>query len=70
MTETMLHYLDDNGRIIFQKKMDVDPMAIHTYNITDPNYINNKLINIMYMVSSNQDHILVYKGMNLCWALK
>ena len=30
----------------------------------------NKLINLMYMISTNSDHILVYKGMNLVWAIK
>jgi hypothetical protein len=66
----MLHYLDDNGKVVFQKKLDIEPMAIHLYNIEDKNYVNNKLINIMYMISSHQDHILVYKGTNLSWALK
>lgn len=66
----MLHYLEDNGKVIFQKKLDIEPMAIHVYGIEDKNYVNNKLINIMYMISSTQDHVLVYKGTNLVWALK
>lgn len=70
LTESMIHYLEDNGKVIFQKKLDIEPMAIHTFNIEDKNYANNKLINIMYMISSHQDHILVYKGTNLAWVLK
>jgi Bardet-Biedl syndrome 9 protein len=70
LSETMLHLLDDNGKFLFQKKLDYEPMAIHAFNIEDPNYCQNKLINMMYMISTNSDHILIYKGISLCWAVK
>ena len=70
LTETMLHLVDDNGKLLFQKKLDIEPMAIYPYSIRDPDYATNKLINIMYMVSTDSDHILIYKGLNLAWTVK
>jgi len=70
LTDSFLTLLDENGKIIFQKKLDFDPMAIHCYNIEDPGYCSNKLINMMYMISTSSDHVMIYKGLNLVWALK
>jgi Bardet-Biedl syndrome 9 protein len=70
VTETMLHLLEDNGKVLFQKKLDFEPMALCVYNIEDPNYSANKNINLMYAISTESDHILVYKGLNLAWAAK
>lgn len=70
LSDTMLHLLDDNGKFIFQKKLDIEPMALNVYNIEDPNYSQNKLINLMYMLSTASDHLLIYKGLNLAWAVK
>lgn len=70
MTETMLHLLSDNGQILFQKKLDYEAIAMRVYNIEDKNYQQNKQINIMCMISSHMDHILVYKGPSLSWACK
>lgn len=71
LSETMLTLLDDNGKFLFQRKLDYEPMAIFGYNIEDVSgYSQNKMINMMYMISTNSDHVLVYKGVNLAWALK
>jgi Bardet-Biedl syndrome 9 protein len=70
LTETMLHLLEDSGKIIFQKKLDYEPMSLYVYNIEDPNYSPNKQINLMYAIATHSDHILVYKGLNLVWAIK
>jgi Bardet-Biedl syndrome 9 protein len=70
ITETMLHLLEDNGKILFQKKLDFEPMSVYVYNIEDSNYSANKNINLMYAISTDSDHILVYKGLNLVWAAK
>ncbi len=70
LSETTLHLLDDNGKLLFQKKLDCEPMSIYPYSIKDSNYIQNKWINIMYMISTDSDHILIYKGLELAWAVK
>jgi Bardet-Biedl syndrome 9 protein len=70
ITETMLHLLEDTGKVLFQKKLDFEPMSLHVYNIEDSNYSPNKHINLMYAISTESDHILVYKGLNLVWAAK
>jgi Bardet-Biedl syndrome 9 protein len=70
LTESILHLVDENGKLLFQKKLDFEPMAIYSYNITDPNYTPNKFINLMYIISTDQNHLLIYKGTNLSWAIK
>lgn len=70
LSETMIHLISDNGQLYFQKKLDFDTLALHCYNIEDPKYSPNKQINIMQMISSTSDHIMVYKGTSLAWALK
>ena len=70
LCETTLHLIDDNGKLLFQKKLNCEPMAIYPYSITDPNYTQNKWINIMYMISTDSDHLLIYKGLELAWAVK
>ncbi len=103
LTETHVFLLDDNGKILYQKKLDYEPMSIHVYNI-DTNYLNmsnnllstnnsnnqnnilnnnsnnnqnnfnsycvNKAINLMYMISSIMEHVFVYRGLELVWAVK
>ena len=71
LTENMIFLLDDNGKLIYQKKFDFDPLAFHAYNIDlNSGYVQNKSINIMYMISSTLDHVLVYRGLDLVWAIK
>jgi len=94
LTETHVFLLDDNGKLMYQKKLDYEPMTLHVYNI-DQNYLNmcnsfinnnsnlnsqnqsnfnpysiNKAINLMYMISSAMDHVFVYRGLELVWAVK
>jgi Bardet-Biedl syndrome 9 protein len=70
LTETMLHLLEDSGKVLFQKKLDYEPMSLYVYNVEDPNYSPNKQVNLMYAIATQSNHILVYKGLNLAWALK
>lgn len=70
MTETMIHVISDTGKILYQKKLDIDPMALHVYNIDDTNYNQNKFFNAMMLLGTSLDHILVYRGIELAWALK
>lgn len=70
LSETLLNLLDSNGKIFYQKKLDYEPMAFRVYNVTDPNYVPNKLFDLMCMISSSLNHVLVYKGVNLAWAVK
>ncbi len=98
LTETHVFLLEDNGKLIYQKKLDYEPMSLHVYNI-DQNYLNtsnsfnsnpansngvginqtqssfnsysvNKTINLMYMISSIMEHVFVYRGLELVWAVK
>lgn len=97
LTETHIFLLDDNGKLIYQKKLDYEPMSLHVYNI-DQSYLNmsnnynnnlnlngtgnnqaqnslnaysiNKSINLMYMISTVMEHIFVYRGLELVWAVK
>jgi Bardet-Biedl syndrome 9 protein len=98
LTETHVFLLDDNGKLIYQKKLDYEPMSLHVYNI-DQNYLNmsnnlnynsanlngpannqaqnnfnaytvNKAINLMYMISTVMEHVFVYRGLELVWAVK
>ena len=66
----MLHLVDDNGKLLYQKKLDFEPMSLLAYNIEDIKYQQNKTINLMYMLATSNDHVLVYKGQELAWALK
>lgn len=70
MSETMVHLLSDNGQILFQKKLDFEAIAMKIYNVEDPKYQPNKQINLMQMLSTHQNHIMVYKGPYLSWSLK
>ena len=70
LSETMLSLLDSNGKFLFQKKLDFEPMSLHAYNVEDPNFSQGKGLNCMYMISSCSDHILVYKSSSLAWAVK
>ena len=70
LTETMMHLLSDNGQLLFQKRLDYETMAMNCYNIEDSKYQTNKHINIMQMLSTNSDHLMVYKGTDLSWVLK
>lgn len=69
--ETIIHILNDNGVLMYQKKLDYECFAIYPYNIEDlTNYQVNKQFNGMLMASTHQNHILVYKGPKLSWAAK
>lgn len=70
MTDTMIFVLSDNGSILYQKKLDFEAITSHIYNIDDSGYQQNKQVNFMQLVSTSNDHIMVYKGPNLAWALK
>lgn len=70
LSETMLNLLDSDGRILYQRKLDYEPMCIKAYNITDENYKVNRVFDLMVMVSTSLNHLLIYKGYNLAWAAK
>lgn len=72
LTESAIFLLDDNGKLLYQKKLDFEPLSLFVYNI-DPNianYAQNKSINLMYMISSIFEHIFVYRGLEMVWAMK
>ena len=70
LAETILFVINDNGVILYQKKLDFEAITSFIYNIEDTKYNLNKYINFMQMISTTNDHVLVYKGPNLAWALK
>ena len=70
LSETLLNIVDSNGKILYQRKLDYEPMTLKAYNITDDKYIPNKQCDIMCMIATNSNHILIYKGINLVWAVK
>ena len=70
LSETLLNLIDSNGKILYQRKLDFEPMTFKAYNITDDKYVPNKIFDLMCMVATNANHILIYKGINLAWAVK
>ena len=70
LSETMLNLINENGNLVYQKKLDYEPRTFYAYNITDPKYQTNKLFDLMCMISTSSNHILIYKGTVLSWAVK
>ena len=70
LSETLLNLIDSNGRITYQRKLDFEPMTFKVYNITDEKYVQNKIFDLMCMIATSANHILIYKGINLAWAVK
>lgn len=93
LCESLVFLLDDNGKILYQKKLDYEPMTLYVYNIdnclntgsasfniannlggsisSNANSNNlNKAINVMYMISSVMEHVFIYRGLELVWAVK
>ena len=70
LSETMLNLIDESGKLTYQKKLDFEPLTFKVYNITDEKYVLNNIFDLMCMVSSTQNHVLIYKGINLVWAFK
>lgn len=70
LTDTVVFMVNTNGQIVFQKKMDYEPLTCFIYNIEDTNYVLNKSINIMQMIASDNGHVMIYKGSTLSWAFK
>ena len=54
----------------YQKKLDFEPLAFKVNNITDDKYKINGYLDLMCMVASTKNHVLIYKGINLVWAFK
>ena len=70
LSETLLNLIDSNGVIIYQKKLDFEPMCFYAYNITDEKYEKNNIFDIMCLISSTYHHIMIYKGFQLAWVAK
>ena len=70
LSETMLNLINENGNLKYQKKLDFEPRTFYAYNITDPKYQTNKIFDLMCMISTSSNHILIYKGIALAWAVK
>lgn len=70
LSETMIYVLSDTGSVIYQKKLDYETITSYIYNIDDSGYQLNKQINFMQLISTINNHIMVYKGNTLAWALK
>ena len=70
LSETLLNLIDSNGVLLYQKKLDFDPMCFYAYNITDENYEKNNVFDLMCLISSTYHHIMIYKGFQLAWVTK
>ena len=70
LTETLLNLIDSNGVLLYQKKLDFEPMCFYAYNITDDNYKKNQVFDLMCLISSTYHHIMIYKGFQLAWVAK
>lgn len=70
LSETLLNLINENGQLTYQKKLDFEPMCFYAYNITDPKYQPNQIFDLMCLISSTYQHILVYKGFELSWVTK
>ena len=67
LTETLLNLINSNGTLLYQKKLDFEPMCFFAYNITDDDYIKNQKFDLMCLISSTYHHIMIYKGFQLAW---
>jgi hypothetical protein len=65
LSETLLNLIDSNGNLLYQKKLDFEPMCFYAYNITDENYTKNQIFDLMCLISSTYHHIMIYKGFQL-----
>ena len=70
LSETLLNLINSNGTLLYQKKLDFEPMCFNAYNITDDNYIKNQIFDLMCLISSTYHHIMIYKGFQLAWVAK
>ena len=70
LSETLLNLINSNGTLLYQKKLDFEPMCFYAYNITDENYTKNQIFDLMYLISSTYHHIMIYKGFQLAWVAK
>ena len=70
LSETLLNLIDSNGNLLYQKKLDFEPMCFYAYNITDDNYTKNQIFDLMCLISSTYHHIMIYKGFQLAWVAK
>ena len=70
LSETLLNLINSNGTLLYQKKLDFEPMCFYAYNITDDNYIKNQIFDLMCLISSTYHHIMIYKGFQLAWVAK
>ena len=70
LSETLLNLINSNGTLLYQKKLDFEPMCFYAYNITDDNYTKNQIFDLMCLISSTYHHIMIYKGFQLAWVAK
>ena len=70
LSETLLNLINSNGTLLYQKKLDFEPMCFYAYNITDENYTKNQIFDLMCLISSTYHHIMIYKGFQLAWVAK
>ena len=70
LSETLLNLVDSNGVLLYQKKLDFEPMCFYAYNITDDKYEKNNVFDLMCLISSTYHHIMIYKGFQLAWVTK
>jgi len=70
LSETLLNLIDSNGILLYQKKLDFEPMCFYAYNITDEKYEKNLVFDLMCLISSTYHHIMIYKGYQLAWVAK
>ena len=70
LSETLLNLINSNGTLLYQKKLDFEPMCFYAYNITDDNYTKNQIFDLMCLISSTYHHIMIYKGFQLSWVAK
>ena len=70
LSETLLNSIDSNGIILYQKKLDFEPMCFYAYNIADETYSPNQVFDLMCLISTTYHHIMIYKGFQLAWVTK
>ena len=52
LSETMLNWIDESGKLTYQKQLDFEPLTFKVYNITDDKYKINGYFDLMCMVTS------------------
>ena len=70
LTDSFINYLDDNGKLVQQKKLDFDPMGLLVYEAEVPDKNQTDFGNVMLIVTTSAKHVFVFRGLAIIWAFR